>query len=269
MATLPIRLLVIDDDSDLRLFLRDLLTEEGYVVDLGATLDEALALLETRVYHLILTDLLTHSPNDPLRSALTLRDFAHPTPVATLTGWNVTAEEVAQAGLACLISKPFDLDVLLDAVAANVEMPYTTEQRRQAEIVAQLCAAFNAHDFDTLVAHYTDDARMYPSCEALDAPIMPLIGRAGIRAGLRRMMEHAPDIRMDDYLIYPQANCLALRFVQSWREPKAPGGRAFAAASSLIQFDGAFVSQISLRVGSQRWNALIPELAYILGARPN
>ncbi len=121
-VTPPTRLLVIDDDGDLRLFLRDLLTEEGYEVDLSATLDEALALLETRVYHLIITDLLAHSPSDPLRTALTLRDFAHPTPVAALTGWNVSAEEVAREGLVRLIPKPFDLDELLDAVAASVEM---------------------------------------------------------------------------------------------------------------------------------------------------
>ena len=90
-----------------------------------------------------------------------------------------------------------------------------------------------------------------------------------MRAGMRRLLERAPDTRLDDYLIYPQANGLALRYVRSWREPTAPGGRAVTAASSLLKFKGAFVGQVSLRVGSQEWNALIPELAYIPGARPH
>lgn len=268
-VTPPTRLLVIDDDGDLRLFLRDLLTEEGYAVDLSATLDEALAFLETRVYHLIITDLLVHSPSDPLRTALTLRDFAHPTPVAALTGWNVSAEEVARAGLVRLIPKPFDLAELLAAVAASVEMSYTPEQRLQAEIVAQLCAAFNAHEPDAMVALCAADARVYPSSDELDAPVMPIIGRAGLRAVIQRLLERAPDSRLDDYLIYPQTDGLAVRYVRSWREQTAPGGRAVTAVSSLIRFDGALISQISFRVGAQWWNAFIPELAYIPGARPH
>src|SRR5512146_220799 len=99
----PPRLLVVDDDSDLRGFLADFLLEEGYAVDTAATLDEALALIDLRLYHLVLTDLLAHSVTTPLSSALTILAHARPTPVVALTGWNISADDVKRAGLPRLI----------------------------------------------------------------------------------------------------------------------------------------------------------------------
>lgn len=250
----PPRLLVVDDDCDLRAFLQDLLTEEGYHVDVGATLDEALALIDAHVYHLILTDLLTHSLSDPLRSAATVQQYAYPTPVMALTGWNVSAAEVAHAGLIRLISKPFDLDDLLATVASCLETPLSAEQARQAEVVCHYCEAFNAHDFDTCLAVCAEGVSFYPSTPPFAEPAGPVVGRASMRAQLQRLLQRAPDVRIDDYLIHPRSIGLALRCVKSWVSPATPDGRATMLASMIFQFDGERISQISLRMDGQSWH---------------
>lgn len=264
----PPRVLVLDDDSDLRLFLYDLLTEEGYQVDVGATLDEALALIDAHVYHLILTDLLTHSLDDPLRSAVTVRRYAYPTPVVALTGWNVTADDVARADLARLVPKPFDLTYLLTTISACLETRLSSEQRRQAETLVRYCEAFNAHDFDTCLSLCAGDVRYYPSAASLIEPTEPVVGRSSMRAWLHRLLERAPDLRFDDYLIQPQLRGLALRFVKSWRASAQSGGRTIKAASMTFQFKGERIIQMSLRMDGQNWYTPNVDGPYVPGVQP-
>ena len=263
----PPRLLVIDDDSDLRVFLQDLLMEEGYAVDVAATLDEALAFLDSHVYHLVLTDLLTHSSSDPLRSALIVRDYAHPTPVAALTGWNISSAEVTRAGLSRLIPKPFDLSDLLASISSCLMTSYSANQRRQAEVLARYYEAVNVRDIDACVLLCAEDVHGYLSAEAPGEHKDMLTGRAALRAELERRLRLSPDMRVEDYLIHPLPKGLAVRYLKSWTPPSIPGERITVTASMLFQFNGERISQISVRLESQRWQALIPEAMYISGAQ--
>lgn len=264
---LPPRLLVIDDDSDLRLFLQDLLTEEGYVVDVAASLDEALMLLDSHVYHLVLTDLLTHSSNDPLRSAITVRDCAYPTPVAALTGWSISSEEVARAGLARLIPKPFDLSDLLTSIKVCLVKSFNAEQLRQMETLGRYCRALATRDLDACVSLCTEDVHCHLSAETPGEPGDMAVGRAAFRTALERRLGLSPDLTIDDYLIHPLAGGLAMRCVTSWEEPHVPDDRMTAAAAMVFHFDGDRISQISLRLDGQRWRDLIPEAIYSPGAQ--
>jgi DNA-binding response OmpR family regulator len=260
------RLLVVDDDSELRLFLQDLLNEEGYRVDIGATMDEALALIDSHVYHLIITDLLAHSSTDPLRSAVQLNERAHPTPVAALTGWNVSPSEVARAGLARLIPKPFDINDLLASIAECLATPLNTEQQRQAEVVGRYCEAINANDVDACLATCADDVRVYPSERSLWSSADPKLGRAAFRAHLEGGILSTPDMRFDDYLIHPQPSGIALRCVKSWASPAIPTGRATVAGSLYFQFAGERISQITVRCHSESLEPLPLEAIYLPSA---
>ncbi len=239
------RLLVIDDDNDLRLFLQELLTEESYVVDVGATLSEALALIDTRVYHLIITDLLAHSSTDPLRSALAILGRAQPTPVAALTGWNISAAEVTHSGLARLILKPFDINELLTTVAECLETRLSTAQRRQAEVVRRFWEAFNASDLTTCLAACADDVRILPPDEPSAGETKPIVGLASCRDYLEMGLRTIPGIHLDEYLIHPLPRGLALRYVKSWPTAEQPGGRATLAGMLSLQFRGQRISQIT------------------------
>ncbi len=251
------RLLVVDDESDLRLFLQDLLTEEGYLVDISATLDEALALIDAHVYHLIVTDLLMHSTTAPLRSALAIHMRARPTPVMALTGWNISAAEVARAGLARLIAKPFDLTDLLAAIASSVETRLSAEQQRQAETLRRYCGAFNAGDLGASLATCVDGVRLYPSDKSLGELEPVVAGRDACLAYLEGLRRAHPEPRLEDYLIYPHPKGLALRYLMSWLAQETPSGRTSVAGALAVQFSGERISQISM-LTRDPWDAFPP-----------
>ncbi len=116
------QVLLVEDDPDIRETLMFLLHDEGYQTREASTPEEALALLDTATFDLIMTDLLTHDGEQPLASAVLLRDRAAPTPVAILTAWPVAAASLDVADFAFIMTKPFDLDHLLTAIAATLQM---------------------------------------------------------------------------------------------------------------------------------------------------
>ena len=92
--------------------------DEGYQTREASTPEQALALLDTATFDLIMTDLLTHDQKHPLTFAVSLRERVAPTPVAILTAWPVAAQSLDVADFAFIMTKPFDLDKLLTAIAA-------------------------------------------------------------------------------------------------------------------------------------------------------
>jgi CheY-like chemotaxis protein len=213
----PPRLLVVDDDIDLRGVLQDYLTEEGYVVDVAASQDEALALIDTRLYHLILTDLLAHSTVAPLNSALAILDQARPMPVIALTGWNISEEEVADTGLLLLIRKPFDLGELQKSLEGCLAVRLSAEQQRQEAIARQFCEQLAAGDVASALSLCTDDLCVYPSraskvAHGLHGPATdPILGRAASRVYLRDLAAAYPQARLEAYVAFPGPKGLAMR----------------------------------------------------------
>ncbi len=254
------RLLVVDDDSELRTILHDLFVDEGYQIDLAASLDEALMLISTHAYHLVLTDLLAHSTVDPLRSALLILREAHPTPVLAVTGWNTTSAEVRRAGLAYLVPKPFDVAELVEIVAAHLPT-LTAEQQRQAEAARQFCAAFNAHDADGCMSLFADDVRIEPPDEPLWRASGPILGRDACRAHLEHGWSVTPDLRIESYVIFPQPHGLALRCVKSLPNDSAPGERTVICDTMTLRFTDERISGISIQWGGLPWQSSLTEAA--------
>jgi len=119
----PARVLIVEDDPDMRDTLLFVLSEEGYQVRSAASLTEALDLLDQLTFELVLTDLFDSGGEDPLRTVEELHTRAQPTPVAVMTGWNMDARAVEEAGYAFLLAKPYDLGFLITRVAQCVRMP--------------------------------------------------------------------------------------------------------------------------------------------------
>src|SRR5215467_11081570 len=93
------RLLVVEDDADLLTIVQEVLEEEGYAVTPTPSLSSSLTLLDSQLYQQVLTDLFAPTGQDPLHSIRPLLTHAAPTPVGVLTGWSVTAEAAAAAGV--------------------------------------------------------------------------------------------------------------------------------------------------------------------------
>ncbi len=110
------RVLVVEDTTDIRELLVDILSGEGYVVDACANGAEALARLCSERYDLLLLDLMM-----PVMDGLQLleelqRVGGQPPPVIVMSAFERFRSEVAELGARAFISKPVDIDRLLDAV---------------------------------------------------------------------------------------------------------------------------------------------------------
>lgn len=117
--------LVVDDDPDIRLTLRFLLEDAGYLVDEAGTVEDAIAFLRACTEgHVVLLDYLfrTETGVSVVRAAAHEPSWGHRHSFVVMTASARYAEVEAQvnalsAGPVPLVRKPFNLDTMLDAVA--------------------------------------------------------------------------------------------------------------------------------------------------------
>ena len=112
------RILVIDDEVQIRLLLSKILTTEGHTVTQAAEGSEGLALLEDSPYDLVITDLgMPGMTGWQVAEAVKVRRPG--TPVVLVTGWGDTVEPDAMAehGVQALLCKPFGIEALRSLVA--------------------------------------------------------------------------------------------------------------------------------------------------------
>ena len=113
------RLLVVEDETDLAGAAVDHLGAAAHAVDLATTLDEAMAAARTTAYALILLDLRLPD-GDGLDLLRDLRDRGNATPVLIVTARDRITERIAglKAGADDYLVKPYDLDEMLARVEA-------------------------------------------------------------------------------------------------------------------------------------------------------
>jgi signal transduction histidine kinase/CheY-like chemotaxis protein len=115
----PMRILLVDDEPDVRLALAEMLTSEGHTVTPASSGDEALRRLDLDDHiELVLTDLVMPAMTGwEIAAAVKARRPAMP--VGVITGWGDLPETVTgpRASVDFVITKPINLDELADAVA--------------------------------------------------------------------------------------------------------------------------------------------------------
>lgn len=108
------RILVVDDEADIRESLELLLSSEGYQIELAANATEGLAKFESSPYELVLLDLMM-----PDRSGMEvlkdIRDRDRETPVAMITAYGSieVAVQALRNGATNYFPKPWDNEKLL------------------------------------------------------------------------------------------------------------------------------------------------------------
>lgn len=107
----PAQILIVEDDRKMRLALREIMTNEGYVVDTVETGEAALGRADGNGYDLVITDLKLPGIDgmDVLRA---IRKSRPETSVVIITAYATvdTAVEAMREGAEDYISKPFNLD---------------------------------------------------------------------------------------------------------------------------------------------------------------
>lgn len=116
------KILVVDDEEDLRLLLTESLRREGFQAAAASSGREALALVEQEPPDLIVLDLVMPEM-DGIETLRRLRERGVRAKVVVLTAYG-TAQQTREAmalGVSEFIGKPFDLDRLIRIVAEMVK----------------------------------------------------------------------------------------------------------------------------------------------------
>lgn len=113
------RILVVEDETDLGVAVAEHLRVARYTVDLVDTLEDAFSAVRGTNYALVLLDLKLPD-GDGLSFLRDLRDQSDPTPILILTARDRITERIAglEAGADDYLVKPFDLDEMLARVTA-------------------------------------------------------------------------------------------------------------------------------------------------------
>lgn len=118
------RILVLDDEPDLRMLYELTLLREGYRVDTAANLEEAWEQLNTQSFELVITDMrLPDGLGTDLLRGLRARSRSERAIVITAYGSAENAVEALKAGAFDYLTKPVDLRQFRSAVAAALQGP--------------------------------------------------------------------------------------------------------------------------------------------------
>lgn len=129
------RILAVDDQLYFRVFLEDLLTQEGYAVEVAASGEEALSRLDSERYDLILTDLVMPGMDGiELVHRAKQRNPEQDVIVVTSVGDVATAVDAMKLGANDYLLKPIEKPALVRTVEGVVK------QRRIREEHARLMA---------------------------------------------------------------------------------------------------------------------------------
>jgi DNA-binding NtrC family response regulator len=128
---MPERILVVEDDTTLRLSLVDLMHRQGYGVDPAEDGGSAVRLFGSRNYDLVLLDLRLPDMNG-LDVMKALRESDDQVPVVVMTAYPEVRTAIAclKAGAYDYINKPFELDDLRELVRRALE---TRRLKREVE----------------------------------------------------------------------------------------------------------------------------------------
>lgn len=125
------RVLVVDDEENLRLVLRTMLGRAGYAVETAASAEEAIAKLEGFDPEFVLADVRMPGMSG-LELCAYLRDHHHPATVLVMSAFGSIdlALEAIQAGAYDYVSKPFQKDEVLLALKKAEERERLRRENR-------------------------------------------------------------------------------------------------------------------------------------------
>jgi CheY-like chemotaxis protein/ketosteroid isomerase-like protein len=245
------KVLLIEDDRDLREIVDDLLTSEGFEVTAAASHAEALAALERARFDLVVADFIVDFENGAGWEVLQpIRDRAAPTPVGIVSGWMIDELEAQRRGYVFALPKPFSSMKLLAAVAAHATAPPLSEDQRR--LFARYFAVLELGEWTELGSLCTDDVEYHlPG----DDPRLSrtVSGRDELVAFAEETFRgfRAPRFELQELIALPAGGLV--RYQSSW---DAGGQRASAPGAVVFELRGDAIARIGIRVDAQAIGAL-------------
>jgi signal transduction histidine kinase len=183
------RLLVVDDEENLRITTSAILENEGYLVDCAASGDEAIALLAGTDYDLVLTDLhMEHG--EGLAVLNEIRRNAPLTISVVLTGFASVESAIAalQEGAYDYLVKPCDIETMKHTIRRGVEHRrlMLAEQKARADLeqlnldleqrIIERTAELTRLNAELAEANRAKDVFLATLSHELRTPLTPVVG---------------------------------------------------------------------------------------------
>ena len=183
------RLLVVDDEENLRITTSAILEKEGYVVDTASSGDEAVALLAQTDYDLVLTDLhMEHGEGLAVLNEIRLHSPL--TISVVLTGFASVESAIAalQEGAYDYLVKPCDIEVMKHTIRRGVEHRklMLAEQKARADLeqlnldleqrIIERTAELTRLNAELADANRAKDVFLATLSHELRTPLTPVVG---------------------------------------------------------------------------------------------
>jgi DNA-binding response OmpR family regulator len=127
LSTRPVRILVIDDEEQIRAWMLLALSAAGYHVDEAADGEQGLTLARRQWFDLVITDLVMPE-KEGVETIRELRELCPGTRIIAMTGAFIGdfLKVVEKLGASATLTKPFSSAELLQQVRAVLEPPAQT-----------------------------------------------------------------------------------------------------------------------------------------------
>lgn len=148
------RILVVDDDPDIRANLADILRDMDFTVDTAADGTTALDRLRAVSYDLVLLDLRLPGL-DGLQVYRQLKRLRPGTPVIVVTAYasEETASDILAAGACEIVPKPVDVPRLLGSIEGLLDRPLVLVVDDDRDLCAALADVLGERGYRAAVAH--------------------------------------------------------------------------------------------------------------------
>ncbi len=148
------RILVVDDDPDIRENLSDILTDLGYHVDIASDGPSALELVDRQAYDVALLDLkMPGMDGVALYREIKKRHAGTVSMIVTAFAGAATAEEALSAGAWKVLAKPVDFPKLLQLMEEAIDQPLVLVVDDDRDLCENLWDLLRDRGFRVCLAH--------------------------------------------------------------------------------------------------------------------
>lgn len=219
ISSAPARLLLVGPSYEHAL-LQKWLAEEGYAIQVAATVEEALTLLTERSFQCALVDLSAGPFHSFLDAIELLRGQDRVILVGAIASEKLSAEEAEEHGVAFFLSKPVQSERLFTELALGLRVPLTAEQERQAQVVKDFFAAVNTKNTHKVLELCTSTLSYYPSAShGLLSPFRPISSQGTLTTYFEFIRQRSLALRLEVENIYSRPRGLAVQYSAWWARP--------------------------------------------------